>query len=354
MNCKVAVVKHYTADSNDFSIAELPRPVFEGSQRVEIEVHAASLNPIDYKRAEGMLQIMLPEPLPLRLGYDVAGVVTRVSDDVQRFKPGDRVYGRIHQRDSGAIGEYVVADESVLAQIPDSVEFAAAAAVPLAGLTAKQALETAGLQQGQSVFINGGMGGVGMFAIALAKHHFGAQQITATVSTGKMAIAQEMGATKVIDYTANDSYHKELENTADVAFDTVGDLSLYQITKPQTGIAVSVAMAISGDILEKFKDDSVPLSMFGSFKLAVAKRVVTAASWFLTRGFRQKEVKYSYILMHPDGQALESVFNPLLETGQLKPVLSNVYPFTDEGVKAAFKESRDGHATGKIVVEIKK
>ncbi|KAI8325143.1 GroES-like protein [Martensiomyces pterosporus] len=348
---KAAIASKYTNQPSGFTIADLPRPGLTTATQVEVEVHAASLNPIDFKRAEGMLSIPLPEPFPLKLGYDVAGVVTKAGDSVTRFKVGDRVYGRVDSKDVGTIAEYVTCDASTLAPIPPTVSYTSAAAVPLAGLTAKQSLEKTGLKQGQSVFISGGLGGVGMFAIALAKHHFGASEIATTVSTKKIDLAKQLGATRVVDYTKED-YTSVLESWADATFDTVGDSSSYMVAKPGTK-AVSVAMLADGNALDNFRNGTVPLSMIGSVKFALAKKAVAAAGWFLTRGFRAKGVEYAYVAMNSDGEDLEKSFNPLLADGRIKPVISNTYPFTEEGVQAAFKESREGHATGKIIVAVK-
>ncbi|KAJ1821859.1 hypothetical protein IWW57_000057 [Coemansia sp. S610] len=348
---KAATVARYTHDPAGFKVAELPRPALSSATQVEITVHAASLNPIDFKRAEGMLSIALPEPFPLKLGYDVSGVVSEVGSEVSRFSVGDRVYGRVHAEHAGTIAEYVVAEESALAPIPASVGFEAAAAVPLAGLTAKQALEAGGLQEGQTLFVSGGMGGVGMFALALAKHHFGAKEIITTVSSKKRDGALAMGATRVVDY-AQEDYTQVLADTADVALDTVGDSAFYKVIKPN-GSAVSVAMLPDGDALDHFRQEAVPLSFMGSVKLAVAKSVVNCAGWFLTRGFRAKNVKYSFIVLRCDGEDLEKTFNPLLESGKLVPAISNSYEFTDEGLCSAFTESRAGHATGKIIIKVK-
>ncbi|KAJ2689657.1 hypothetical protein H4R19_006483 [Coemansia spiralis] len=348
---KVAAVERYTGNAQDYILAELPRPQVRTATQVEIEVHAASLNPIDFKRAKGMLSAVRPDTFPLKVGYDVAGVVTKAGDGVTRFKQGDRVYGRVDEASVGTIAEWVVAEESTLARIPDSVSFATAAAVPLAGLTAKQALETAGLQRGQSLFVSAGMGGVGMFTLALAKHHFAAGEIATTVSAAKRHDAVKMGATKVVDYKTDD-YTSVLKDSADVGFDTTGDSNIYKVVKPG-GHVVSVAMMPSGDVLDGFRDPDVPLSLFASVRLAVIKCIADGIQWFTTRGFRAKNVSYQYVLLECDGNALESVFNPLLESGALAPVISSEHPFTESGVRAAFKESIAGHATGKIVVNVR-
>ncbi|PIA15529.1 GroES-like protein [Coemansia reversa NRRL 1564] len=348
---RVAYVDHYTSNPADIIIGSLPGPKDIPETQVLIEVYAAALNPIDYKRAEGMVSLMYPEAFPLRLGYDVAGVVTKAGIRAERFKEGDKVYGRLSYNHAGSIGEVVVAEESVLAHIPESVSFTVAAAVPLAGMTAKQALEWAGLERGQSLFVNGGMGGVGMFAVALAKNYFGAKEITTTVSTGKIDLVKQMGATKVVDYQ-KESYTEVLENTADVVFDTVGDAEIYRVAKHNSS-AVSVVLLPDGNALDQFRHESAPLSLFGKAKLAAAKLIVAGAGWYLTRGFRSKNIRYGYVVMSPDGRDLEKTFNPLLENKTIKPTIANVYPFTTDGVQSAFKELMAGHVAGKIIIRVK-
>ncbi|KAJ2818054.1 hypothetical protein IWW50_005951 [Coemansia erecta] len=345
---KVAVVQRYTNSPGDFTIAELPRLAMDDTQ-IEIAVHCAALNPIDYKRAEGLLAIVHPEKFPMKLGYDVAGTVTRVGTKAERFHQGDRVYGRVAQKDVGTIGEFVVTDESAVAPIPADVPFSVAAGVGLAGLTAKQALECAGLREDQTVFVTGGMGGVGMFGVMLAKHHFGAKEIITTVSSSKVERAREMGATQVIDYTENGLGEKDV---ADVALDTVGDTDISHVVRPG-GSVVSVAMLPDGDSLDHFRDERVKLSRFAAVKLAMVKRVVNVAGWFLTRSFRAKNIHYKPLVMHPDGRDLETTFNPLLESGALKPAIANIYPFTIDGVQKAFTEAIDGHPAGKIIICVK-
>ncbi|KAJ2783509.1 hypothetical protein H4R18_001642 [Coemansia javaensis] len=348
---KVAGVEKYSKDVADIKLLEVARPALQTETQVEIEVHAASLNPIDYKRAWGMVALACPEKPPVKLGFDVAGVVRAVGGGVGRLKVGDRVYGRVETASPGTIGELAVAEEAALGRIPDGVGFDVAATVPLAGLTAKQSLEAAGLRQGQTVFVNAGLGGVGMFALALARHHFKASVVATTVSPKKRELAAKMGATRVIDYTA-ENYTEVLRDAVDVGFDTLGDGEIYRVIKPG-GQAVSVAMLPSGTAFANFGHRNAPLTAFGRARLAVLRRVLDGLQWFNTRALRAKGIQYRYLLMEPSGADLEATFNPLLESGVLVPAISNTYPFTDEGVRAAFTESIGGHATGKIVVKVR-
>ncbi|KAJ1719749.1 hypothetical protein LPJ53_005545, partial [Coemansia erecta] len=232
-----------------------------------------------------------------------------------------------------------------------NVSFNVAAAVPLAGLTALQALERLEVCEDTRVFVSAGMGGVGMFGVALARHHFKAKEVITTVSTGKVERAREMGATRVVDYT-KENYAEVLEDAADVMLDTTGDTESCRVVRPNSKV-VSVAMMPDSGGLEYFRKDQPPLSLLGRAKFAVLKKVVGTASWFLTRGFRAKGIAYEYLVMEPSGRQLEEVFNPLLEKEVVKPVIANVHAFTNQGVQDAFRESRDGHATGKIIVCVK-
>ncbi|KAJ2849379.1 hypothetical protein IWW36_002670 [Coemansia brasiliensis] len=347
---QAAVVKRYTGDPKNYTISEFPYPTVESNQ-VEISVHAASLNPIDYKRAKGLLLPLQSESLPLKLGYDVAGTITKVGTDVTSFAVGDKVYGRVKQKDVGTIAEVAVVDADVLAKIPEEVPFTVAAGVGLAGLTAKQALDSAGLDETKSLFVSGGMGGVGMFAIMLAKHHYNAKEIITTVSSGKVDRVKELGATRVIDYT-KESYTEALENEVDVAFDTVGDSNISKVVKPG-GSAISVALLPEGNELEKLKRETGEMSMLSKIRLEAVKRVADLVGWYNKRGFKAKNINYRTLIMHPNGKELEETFNPLLASEKIKPAIANIYPFTIDGVQKAFAEAIDGHAAGKIIISVK-
>ncbi|KAJ2449420.1 hypothetical protein EV183_004905 [Coemansia sp. RSA 2336] len=347
---QAAVVKRYTSNPSDYTISEFPYPAIEPNQ-VEVSVHAASLNPIDYKRAKGLLRILQSETLPLKLGYDVAGTVTKVGADVTQFNVGDNVYGRVKQDDVGTIAEVAAVDADALAKMPDKVPFNVAASVGLAGLTAKQVLDSLDLDETKSLFVSAGMGGVGMFAIMLAKEHYRVKEIITTVSSGKVDRVKELGATRVIDYTKED-YTQVLKDEVDAAFDTVGDLNVSKVVKPG-GKVVSVALLPEGNELVKLKREVGEINTLGKVRLEAARRVADLVNWYNSRGFKAKNVSYRTLIMHPNGKELEETFNPLLESEKIKPVIANVYPFTTEGVQKAFAEAIDGHAAGKIIIAVK-
>ena len=170
---------------------------------VLVQIHAASVNPVDSKIRDGELKLILPYRLPLILGNDVAGVVVRVGSRVRRFKPGDEVYARPDKDRIGAFAEFISINEDAVAIKPKKLTMEEAASIPLVGLTAWQALiERANLKKGQKVLIHAGSGGVGTFAIQLAKH-LGAIVAT-TTSTANVDLVKSLGADIVIDYKKDD------------------------------------------------------------------------------------------------------------------------------------------------------
>src|SRR5918993_2605971 len=181
---------------------EVPEPELR-DEDVLVQVHAAGVNLLDSKIRTGEFKLILPYRLPLILGHDVAGVVTRVGSRVRRFRPGDEVYARPADGRIGAFAECIAIKEDDVAIKPKALSMEEAASIPLVGLTAWQALiEKAHLEKGQKVFIQAGSGGVGTFAIQLAKH-VGATVAT-TTSTDNVNLVKSLGADIVIDYKKDD------------------------------------------------------------------------------------------------------------------------------------------------------
>jgi NADPH:quinone reductase-like Zn-dependent oxidoreductase len=178
--------------------APAPRP-----RDILVEVRAAGLNPVDFKFRQGKLRAILRPKLPFVLGNEFAGIVIAVGSDVKRFGVGDRVFARVAKDRAGAFAEQACADEDDAAHMPRNLDFTAAAAVPLAALTALQALrDELGVRPGQKLFISGGAGGVGTFAIQIAKG-MGAY-VTTTASKRGEALVRSLGCDEVIDYTVQD------------------------------------------------------------------------------------------------------------------------------------------------------
>src|SRR6267378_5481676 len=194
---KAFVVDRYKSKSA-VRLGEMPEPEVRDDD-VPVQVHAASLNHLDSKIRDGEFRLILPYRLPLILGNDVAGVVVRVGSKARRFKPGDEVYARPHQDRIGTFAEFIAMNEADVALKPKNLTMEEAASIPLVGLTAWQVLiERAALKRGQKVLIHAGSGGVGTFAIQLAKH-IGATVAT-TTSAANLDLVKDLGADIVIDY----------------------------------------------------------------------------------------------------------------------------------------------------------
>lgn len=188
--------------SPDIGLADVPRPTPKADELL-VQVHAAGLNPIDNMIPTGMFKPVLHFQLPATLGSDLAGIVTEVGSNVTRFKPGDAVFASLFDLGTGAIAEFAVVPESAAALKPANLSFEQAASIPMVGLTSWQALkERLKLQAGQKVFIPAGSGGIGTFAIQLAKH-LGAK-VGTTTSTGNVDLVRALGADEVVDYKTQD------------------------------------------------------------------------------------------------------------------------------------------------------
>src|SRR5580693_8508547 len=214
---------------------DVPAPVPE-QRDILVEVRAAGLNPVDFKFRQGKLRAIQRPRLPFTLGNELAGEVIAVGNDVKRFRAGDRVFARVAKDRGGAFAEQACVDEDHAALMPRNLDFTAAAAVPLAGLTALQALrDELGVTPGQKVFISGGAGGVGTFAIQIAKW-LGAD-VTTTASKRGEALVRSLGCDEVIDYTSDDL--SRFGKDFDAGFDLIGGETLdrmFKIMKPGTRV----------------------------------------------------------------------------------------------------------------------
>jgi alcohol dehydrogenase len=310
-----------------------PRP-----RDILVEVHAAGLNPVDYKFRQGKLRAILRPKLPFVLGNELAGEVIAVGRDVKRFRVGDRVFARVAKDRGGAFAEQACVDEDHAAHMPRDLDFTAAAAVPLAGLTALQALrDELGVKPGQRVLISGGAGGVGTFAIQIAKW-LGAH-VTTTASQRGEALVRSLGCDEVIDYTAQDI--SKAEGRFDAGFDLIGGKTLeqmFEIMKPGTKI-VSIA--------------GVPEPQTAIKDLG-GRRALAVVFWIISYGIRSRArragVSYRYLFMHASGTELAELAE-LIEQGKLKVIIDKIYPFAKISEALAYVES--GHAKGKVVVTMR-
>ncbi len=332
---KALTFKRY-GKSPEIGFTDVPRPTLK-TEEMLVQVYAVGVNPIDNMIPTGMFKPVLHFQLPATLGSDLAGVVIEVGSDVTRFKPGDAVFANIFDLGTGAIAEFAVVPESVAALKPGNLDFVQAASIPMVGLTSWQALkERANLKAGQKVFIPAGSGGIGTFAIQLAKH-LGAI-VGTTTSTGNVDLVRRLGADEVVDYKKQ-------------AFEKV--LRGYDM----------VLGTLRGDAIEKSIDILKPggkiVSLVGPLDAAFAtarrlnfvlKFVLGLMSRKIIRLAGKRKVSYSSLFVRPDGAQLAEI-GKLLEAGIIQPVIDKVFPF--EQAKNALEYLAQGHSKGKVVIKMR-
>lgn len=313
---------------------EVPAP---GSGQIRVRVHAAGLNPVDFKTREGKIKLIHDYPLPAVMGNEFAGTVEALGEGVTEFAKGDRIFSRITKGTMGGLAEFVCVRAEHVAKIPEALDFEKAGAVPLAGLTALQALrDELAVKPGFRVFISAGAGGVGTFAIQIAKK-LGAFVATTASSRGA-ELVRRLGADVVIDYTTT-KFEDELKDY-DGAFDLLGGDDLrrtFQVVKPGAKV-VSVAGML--EPLTAQKD----LSRGGLLPL-----LFWFASFSLRRIARRHGVTYRYLFMPPSGEDL-TLLASWLERGELEVIVDKVFPLAE--AKEAFKYLEAGRAKGKVVVRV--
>jgi NADPH:quinone reductase-like Zn-dependent oxidoreductase len=317
-------------------LAETPVPELRDDD-VLIEVHAAGLNLLDSKLKSGEFKQILPYRMPLVLGHDVAGVVTRIGSRVRHFKEGDEVYSRPRDRRIGTFAEFIAVNENDVAPKPRNATMEEAASIPLVALTAWQTLvEKADLKKGQKVFIQAGSGGVGTFAIQLAKH-LGATVAT-TTSTANALLVKSLGADVVIDYKMQD--FENLLRDYDVVLNSQDGKTLEK----------SIRVLKSGGKLISISGPPDP--EFG--KRIAAPGFVKLILRLLSSGIRRKAkgrgISYSFLFMKANGSQLREITG-LIETGIIRPVIDKLFPF--EAINEAMAYVESGRAKGKVVVKIK-
>lgn len=332
---KALVLTRY-GKSSQIEFADVAKPTIKPNEML-VQIHAAGVNPIDNMITSGMFKPVLHFQLPATMGSDLAGVVVEVGSAVTRFKPGDAIYASIFDLGTGSLAEYAVVPENTAALKPKNLDFVQAASIPMVGLTSWQALqERANIQAGQKVFIPAGSGGIGTFAIQLAKH-FGAK-VGTTTSTSNLNLVSNLGADEVLDYTKQE-------------FDKV--LHDYDM----------VLGTLRGEVIEKsigiLKPGSRIVSLVGPLDAAFARvkrlnLLLTLVFGLMSRKIKRlakkRQVNYSFLFVRPDGAQLSEI-GKLLEAGQVKPVIDKVFPF--EQAKEALSYLAQGRAKGKVVIKIK-
>ncbi len=318
------------------ALTDVPQPSPRAGE-VLVRVHAAGLNPVDFKTRAGALRIVHNYSLPIVMGNELSGVVEAVGPDVTRFAKSDRVFARVDKNVMGAFAEYAVVHEDLAARMPASLDFPSAAAVPLSGLTALQALrDELHLSAGQRVFIPGGAGGVGTFAIQIAKH-LGAYVATTASPRGE-ALVKRLGADVVIDYS-RERFEDKLSGY-DCAFDLVGGDTLARLwpVVKRGGRVVSIA--------------GMPEPVTARNDLARGSGLA-ALFWVASLTTRLRAARhrasYRYLFMHPSGVDL-GYLTSLIDAKQLEVVIDRVFPFAEAQKAMAYLEM--GHAKGKVVLRM--
>ena len=289
---------------------EMQRPA-PGANEVLIKVHAASVNPFDWKARAGYVKEFFPLTFPATLGSDVSGTVEEVGPGVARFKRGDEVYASLGL-EGGGYAEYAVAKEAIVAEKPGTLDHVQAAAVPTGGITAWQALfEVAQLRAGQKVLIHAAAGGVGNFAVQFAKAK--GAYVIGTASSRNQAFLVELGVDKAVDYQK--TRFEDVVHEADVVLDTIGGDTQERSFKAlkKGGILVSIVQPPSQELATKY---GVRALFYGG---------------------------------HPSSSNLAEIAK-LIDAGKVKTVVETVLPL--EEAPRAHELSQSGHVRGKIVLKV--
>ena len=317
-------------------IGQMPVPELKADE-VLVEVHAAGINLLDSKIRNGEFKLILPYKTPFVLGHDVAGIITKVGARVQQFKVGDEVYSRPADNRIGTFANFIAIKEADVALKPKKLSMEGAASIPLVGLTAWQALiEKGRLKKGQKVFIQAGSGGVGKFAIQLAKY-LGATVAT-TTSAANVELVKKLGADIVIDYKKDD-FESVLQGY-DLVLNSQDEKTLKKslnVLKPG-GKLISISGPPDPDFAEEIGAPWYVKLIMRLLSLGVRKKA------------KQLRVGFSFLFMKANGSQLKEI-TALISSGAITPVVDKVFPF--ESIKDALSYVESGRAKGKVVVKMK-
>lgn len=317
-------------------LGESPEPALRDND-VLVEIHAAGVNLLDSKIRDGEFKLILPYRPPFVLGHDVAGTVVRTGPKASRFKAGDEVYARPRDHRVGTFAEFIAIDEADVALKPKNLSMTEAASIPLVGLTAWQALVEVGkVSPGHKVFIQAGSGGVGTFAIQLAKH-LGATVAT-TTSASNAELVKRLGADVVVDYKTQD-FEKVLSGY---------DLVLNS-QDPKT-LAKSLGVLKPGGRLISISGPPDPAFARQLGLNLALKLVMRLLSFGIRRKSKHRGIKYSFLFMTANGGQLGQITS-LIEAENIRPVMDRVFPFDKTNEALAYVET--GRAKGKVVVAVK-
>lgn len=332
---KAYVVKNY-GKKEKLHLTEVAEPSIKENE-VLVQIHSAGVNLLDSLIRNGDFKLFLPYKTPFVNGHDMAGTIVKVGAAVNNFKVGDEVYARPADFHIGTFAEYIAVDEDDLAHKPKNSTMEEASSIPLVGLTAWQALvEITKLKKGQKVFIQAGSGGVGTFAIQLAKH-LGAYVAT-TTSSANTQLVKSLGADLVIDYKKED--FATILKDYDVVLHSNRDAKVLEnslrILKPG-GTLVS----LTGPPTPEFAKE---IGLASHFQMLMGLLSMSAR-----RKAKKLNVNFKFLFMRADGKQLSEITS-LIEAGKIRPVIDRVFPFEQTNEAIAYVES--SRAKGKVVIKV--
>jgi len=329
------VLDGYGAIADHVRLVELADPV-PGPDEVGIEIHAASLNPIDFKIAHGDLKRVSKYRLPRPFGFDASGIVLSVGAHVTRFKPGDAVYARASRETIGTFAEKIALSQEFVALKPVTVSHAQAAALPLVGLTTLQGFSRVKARAGQRILIHAGAGGIGTFAVQYARHL--GLEVTTTTSSKNVEFVKSLGADRVIAYDREN--YLEAGGGYDIVYDTLG-------------------AAFTVDAFKVVKRGGAVISLSGPPDRDFARRegagwLVGVAVWLMSRkvyaASAEAGASYCWFFTEPNGEQLREIAG-LVDGGAIKPVIDREFAF--EQLPDALTYLEAGRARGKVVLRVK-
>jgi alcohol dehydrogenase len=329
------VVDGYGAVVDHVRLAEIADPV-PGPDDVLIEIHAASLNPIDFKIVHGDLKRVSKYRLPRPFGFDASGIVLSAGARATRFKPGEAVYARASRETIGTFAEQIALPQEFVALKPAAVPHPEAAALPLVGLTTVQGFSRVKAQAGQRILIHAGAGGIGTFAVQYAKHL--GLEVTTTTSSKNADFVKSLGADRVIAYDREN--YLEAGGGYDIVYDTLGG-------------------AFTVDAFKVVKRGGAVISLSGPPDRDFARRegagwLVRIAVWLMNRkvyaASTEAGASYCWFFTEPSGDQLHDIAG-LVDRGAIKPVIDREFAF--EQLPAALTYLEAGRARGKVVLRVK-
>lgn len=331
---KAAQLEKYTPKMINLKLIDTPKPKINDNE-VLVKVLYAAVNPADIMLIHGELKLLAPFKFPKTLGCEMVGVVEQVGANVKNFRLGDRVFGGVPLDKPGSFTEYVALPSSYLAKVPNDYTNEEAAAIPVAALTVMQVMDLLKPTPGNTIFISGGTGAVGMIAIPIAKD-FGLKVIVSGNEKNKEKVIK-LGASQFINYKTED-FSKILHNV-DYVLDTVGNETLdkaFEIIKPG-GHIISLKGIPNGAYAQRM---NLPWYKKPLFK---------AAGNILDSKAKKKNAKYDFIFVQPNGKQLEAA-TKILEENNIHPYIDKIYDL--DNINDALKKVAQGSSNGKTLIKV--